>query len=230
MARISTYNQDPEVRGDDKLVGTSSTGDTQTYSLDTIANYFTENNVVTVSGQQNYKFVDALDDINRGTFFIHGFNSNGLSFSNVLAFCISKQSTNGVDIERFLRDMFELKIRLSSVEDPSQFVDLGIDRIEDNVPYNGYLKVYVTPDDGEGTLTAGEIYSLKALSNVNKTFEFVQQVVSKTWSIEHNMNKYPSVSIVDAGGNVLYTEVEYIDKNNLEVRFVASTSGKAYLN
>ena len=59
---------------------------------------------------------------------------------------------------------------------------------------------------------------------------FTQEVISKVWEIEHNMNKYPAVTIVDAGGNVLYTEVEYIDKNNLEVRFVASTSGKAYLN
>ena len=61
-------------------------------------------------------------------------------------------------------------------------------------------------------------------------FVFSQEVVSKVWEIEHNMNKYPSVTIVDAGGNILYTEVEYIDKNNLEVRFVASTRGKAYLN
>jgi hypothetical protein len=61
-------------------------------------------------------------------------------------------------------------------------------------------------------------------------FVFSQEVVSTTWEIEHNLNKYPAVTIVDAGDNVLYAEVEYIDKNNLEVRFEASTSGKAYLN
>ena len=57
-----------------------------------------------------------------------------------------------------------------------------------------------------------------------------QDMLSKVWAVEHNMNKYPSVTIVDSGDNVLYAEVEYIDKNNLEIRFVASTSGKAYLN
>jgi hypothetical protein len=61
-------------------------------------------------------------------------------------------------------------------------------------------------------------------------FVFSQEVVNRVWEIEHNLNKYPSVTIVDAGGNILYTEVEYIDKNNLEVRFEASTSGKAYMN
>ena len=57
-----------------------------------------------------------------------------------------------------------------------------------------------------------------------------QEVVSRVWEIEHNLNKYPSVTIVDSGDNVLYTEIEYINKNTLEVRFEASTSGKAYMN
>ena len=57
-----------------------------------------------------------------------------------------------------------------------------------------------------------------------------QEIVSKIWTVEHNLNKYPAVSVVDSGDNVLYTEIEYIDKNTLEVRFEASTSGKAYMN
>lgn len=57
-----------------------------------------------------------------------------------------------------------------------------------------------------------------------------QEMVSTTWTVEHNLNKYPSVTVVDSGDNVLYTEIEYIDLNTLEVRFEASTSGKAYMN
>ena len=57
-----------------------------------------------------------------------------------------------------------------------------------------------------------------------------QDMLSNTWEVEHNLDKYPSVTIVDSGDNILYAEVEYIDTNNLEIRFVASTSGKAYLN
>ena len=61
-------------------------------------------------------------------------------------------------------------------------------------------------------------------------FVFSQETVSSTWTVEHNLNKYPAVTVVDSGDNVLYTEIEYIDKNTLEVRFEASTSGKAYMN
>ena len=61
-------------------------------------------------------------------------------------------------------------------------------------------------------------------------FVFRQETVSSTWTVEHNLDKYPAVTVVDSGDNVLYTEIEYIDKNTLEVRFEASTSGKAYMN
>jgi hypothetical protein len=61
-------------------------------------------------------------------------------------------------------------------------------------------------------------------------FVFRQETVSRTWNVEHNLNKYPSVTIVDSGDNILFTEIEYTDKNNLVVRFEASTSGKAYMN
>jgi len=35
---------------------------------------------------------------------------------------------------------------------------------------------------------------------------------------------------VDSGENVVFAEIEYIDLNNLIIRFNGGTSGKAYLN
>ena len=64
----------------------------------------------------------------------------------------------------------------------------------------------------------------------DKSFEFTQATAASVWNIKHNMNKYPSVSIVDSGGNVIYGDVEYIDLNNCVCHFSAPFSGKAYLN
>lgn len=61
-------------------------------------------------------------------------------------------------------------------------------------------------------------------------FVFAQEQNSDEWQVEHNLNKYPSVTIVDSGGNVVFTEVEYTDLNNLIIRFNGASSGKAYLN
>lgn len=64
----------------------------------------------------------------------------------------------------------------------------------------------------------------------DKTYDYTQSTASATWTIQHNLNKYPSVSIVDSGGNVVMGEITYTDVNNLTITFSASFSGKAYLN
>ena len=64
----------------------------------------------------------------------------------------------------------------------------------------------------------------------DKTYVFTQATASDTWEIKHNLYKYPSVSIVDTGDNIVYGDVEYIDINTCVCHFSAPFSGKAYLN
>ena len=53
---------------------------------------------------------------------------------------------------------------------------------------------------------------------------------SNVWTIQHNLNKYPSVIIVDSSDNVVIGDISFIDKNSIIVSFMAEFSGKAYLN
>lgn len=64
----------------------------------------------------------------------------------------------------------------------------------------------------------------------DKFFKFVQSVPSSIWEIEHNLNKNPSVTVVDSAENVVIGDVEYINSNKLIIRFISGFSGKAYLN
>lgn len=64
----------------------------------------------------------------------------------------------------------------------------------------------------------------------DKTYVFTQATASDAWEINHNLYKYPSVSIVDTGDNIVYGDVQYIDINNCVCHFSAPFSGKAYLN
>jgi len=61
-------------------------------------------------------------------------------------------------------------------------------------------------------------------------FTFAQEQNSNQWEVEHNLGKFPSVTIVDSGENIVYAEVQYTDENNLTISFNGATSGKAYLN
>lgn len=58
----------------------------------------------------------------------------------------------------------------------------------------------------------------------------VQIDLSKDWIIPHGLGKYPSVTVIDDGDNVVYGDIKYITNNELMVSFNGAFSGKAYLN
>ncbi len=64
----------------------------------------------------------------------------------------------------------------------------------------------------------------------DKTYVHYQNVQSDTWEIQHNLDKYPSVTVVDSASNVVVGDINYIDVNNAVVTFSAPFSGKAFCN
>lgn len=67
-------------------------------------------------------------------------------------------------------------------------------------------------------------------STPDKAFEFEQTEPSSVWTIEHGLDKHPSVSIVDNEGNLIMGDVQYIDQNTVIVTLAIDFAGKAYLN
>ena len=68
------------------------------------------------------------------------------------------------------------------------------------------------------------------LRKVIQTFVFDQAAPATVWNIQHNLGKFPSVSVVNNNNIVINGEVTYIDNNNVQLNFSAGFSGKAYLN
>lgn len=64
----------------------------------------------------------------------------------------------------------------------------------------------------------------------DKTFFYVQSTPAKEWEITHNLNKYPSVTIIDSANTKVGGEVEYVSMNKVKVKFSVAFSGKATLN
>lgn len=64
----------------------------------------------------------------------------------------------------------------------------------------------------------------------DKHFVFSQLTPATTWNIEHPLNKFPSVTVVDSGGSFVVGEITYIDTSNVTVTFQSAFAGKAYLN
>lgn len=53
---------------------------------------------------------------------------------------------------------------------------------------------------------------------------------SNVWIINHNLNKYPSVTVVDSANNIISCVTRYIDNNSIKLYFNGEFKGKAYLN
>lgn len=68
------------------------------------------------------------------------------------------------------------------------------------------------------------------LNDLDKHYEHNQVLPNEIWTIEHNLDKYPSITVIDSADTVVYGEMQYIDKNNLRIIFSGEFSGKAYLN
>ena len=67
-------------------------------------------------------------------------------------------------------------------------------------------------------------------TGADKTYVHEQGIASDTWEIQHNLNKYPSVTLVDSANTQFEAQVVYNDKNNCTVYMNGATKGKAYLN
>ncbi|MBS4750960.1 hypothetical protein KG091_07700 [Carnobacteriaceae bacterium zg-ZUI78] len=99
---------------------------------------------------------------------------------------------------------------------------------------NDNMKKYVKDDELHDidTLTDERIKQLIAESMNEKESQntvFKQTQASDVWTIEHALNRYPSVIIIDSAGTQVYGDVHYISLNKLEVRFTAGFSGTAAL-
>lgn len=57
-----------------------------------------------------------------------------------------------------------------------------------------------------------------------------QQQSSSSWVVNHNLNKFASVNIVDTANSEVIGEVTYNSANQLTITFSAPISGKAYIN
>lgn len=61
-------------------------------------------------------------------------------------------------------------------------------------------------------------------------FVFTQSVPSNIWVIQHDLNKFCSVTVVDSAKQVCIGDITYNDLNHLTITFSAPFSGQAYLN
>ena len=92
-----------------------------------------------------------------------------------------------------------------------------------------FVLLPVSPEDLPISM-ADAIVGEKGADGNGATFTWNQSIPAAIWTIPHNLNKYPPVSVVDTSGNLVFADVRYIDNNIIQISHGSAFTGKAYIN
>ncbi|MDW3716670.1 MULTISPECIES: hypothetical protein [unclassified Pseudomonas] len=62
------------------------------------------------------------------------------------------------------------------------------------------------------------------------TFQWDQTIALAVWTVPHNLQRFPSVTVVDHLGNRVEPDVTYIDDNIVQIIHGRPEIGRAYFN
>lgn len=66
--------------------------------------------------------------------------------------------------------------------------------------------------------------------DLDKYYLHDQLSAASVWTVTHNLNKFPSVSVVDSANTTVIGDIQHLDVNSTKITFTSSFSGKAIFN
>jgi len=239
MARISTYGVDAKPELLDKLLGTDTAAGanlrTKNYSLQEIVDLFNQTNSLGVADQTIFKFQsDITEGREPGTISLIAGGGIGDQFAVTTTVLISKTAAGGKNIADFLALFNGKDIIIADTKNINNFGRYKVSSIADFAADAKFLEVTLAVTASNGVLALDAHYIFSEFQNPSSSgdasFTFSQPTPATTWTIQHNMGKFPSITVIDSANSVVIGHYEYIDNNNVTLNFSAAFAGKAYLN
>ena len=230
MARISSYPRDLDVNDGDAWIGTESSNRlTRNFTAAAVAKYLNIKGKISISAQMVFKFVLTAIPAN-GEF---SGPADGSNIGDITTLEVSGLDASGQNTVQFMEYLVGNDILISKQNDISAFGHFTID----SYTLNGgvyTLALTLVGSGSNGVISENAFYDFAVftLSSglADKTFEFTQGVPATTWNIQHDLGKFPSITVIDTADTVVTGQYEYIDNNNVTLTFSAGFAGKAYLN
>lgn len=83
---------------------------------------------------------------------------------------------------------------------------------------------------GNKDIFESNLYNFIEVIKSKISYEHRQVIPKRIWKVVHNLGRNPSVNIIDSAGESWITQVDYLNENELEIKFSSEMSGTAYLN
>jgi hypothetical protein len=228
MARISSYPRDREVQDQDAWIGTESSNRlTRNFTAQAVADYLNIKGKISISGQMVFKFSDVPTLEGEFTGPVDGSALTAITTMQISGIDSSGQNT--VAFMQYLVNNDVLISEQNNIDEFGHFKITGYTALGNNL-----YTLDLTNIGGNGSLDLNKYYDFATFtisSGVgDKNFVFNQAVASATWTVQHNLNNFPSCTMVLSTGQQGYGDVTFIDENNLTITFASAESGKAYIN
>ena len=234
MSRIVSYPYDNDIKDADAWIGSeASTTRTKQYTAEAVARYLNINGKISIGAQMVFKYVQQpLTAV--GSFSITSGGLNNVPFANITTLTLSVTDRGNQNTVAFLDYLVGSDILIGEQNEISTFGQYDVISYTVNAGDATYYDLVVNYKGGNGVLTIDKYYDIMnfvlAADAEDKTFVFTQGAPSVQWTVQHNLNKFPSITVIDTADTVVTGEYVYIDSNNVTLNFSAGFAGKAYLN
>ena len=239
MTKIKIYPIDTNINGSDKWIGSdaNSNNRTKNFTVSGISDYFNTTRSINLVNSLSFKY-DTLNvgaSRSSGTFSFVSEVGPSVNFSSISKLVFSKNTSNGKYIVDLMDFFVGNIVVITKADEPNLFGIFKVISYDQRLAEPDFYDVEFEFLHGNGSLSEDDFYFVSllqfyTLEDKDKNYVHNQMSASSIWSVQHSLNKYPSVSVVDSGNNMVVGDVEYIDENNLTITFNASFSGKAYIN
>ena len=235
MAIINTFPLDLTINDKDAWVGTDSFSKfTKQYTAEAVAEYLNIKGKISISAQMTFKYWtnNALNYPAPGSGDFSG-PTEGSAMSSITTMQLSTKDISEQNVVAFMDYITGNNILISEQNNISTFGHFKIDSYTINNPDDNFYTLNLTNLAGNGNITELLYYDFALFTLPTQgtpTYIFNQGVAATVWNVNHNLGKFPSVTVIDTANTVVNGEYEYIDSNNITLKFSAAFAGKAYLN
>jgi len=233
MARISTYQQDTNITTGDKLLGTDSGGGTKNFVISNLTSFLSESNTSGTSSSFTFRYKQS----NRGQGDMNFVFSSGSAFANVTAIKVSKYNHNSQNvINKALELLNGKKVIIYDINNRNNYGVFDAANITVDSNDSNFYDLSLTKTKSNGSISDTTIYGIDLFAGSDVNFVHHQNSANTTWTINHNLGKFPSVSIKFSSSDEVYSNVGafagviYTNENSLTINLAAAESGYAYLN
>lgn len=237
MAKISTYPLDTHLIGTDYWIGSDANSNyaTKNFTIDSVAEYM--NRVATQQQALRFKYLNTIPYTDGSFYGADGATAAPtVAYNSITGFTLNKfELTNlGIDISSFYSNpLGGSEVLITQCDDVSRWAVFSWISSTQNAQNTSFYDIVVAYKGGNNGLIANKDYFISLLTYAganDANFLYTLDGSTNVYAIDHNLNKYPAVTIFDANNAEVETQIVFNSLNRATLTFSLPFTGKASFN